>query len=321
MFKTIIKKSSEVVQSTSKFLCVLTSCALLLTLGSNQLDAQDATAEPGRYRPQGREIASAIGREFGESLYEVRTYDPQADVEEFSSATIFYPLTLSFAPAFSAVVLVPGYTATQEAYDWWGPTLASLGIAVMIIDTNDPRDTFQPRVQAHIAAINFLVAENDNADSPIQGKIDTNKLGIMGHSLGGGAALAAAEQLGDRIKAVIPLMPYCCELGESFTGDYSGLTVPTLIITSAVDTVAPPEQHAHALYNAIADSTAKAYLEFNTGTHNLPTNGGNDLPNVARFTFAWLKLNLDGNTNFSAHFSGELSGDLAAKISILDTNQ
>lgn len=315
------RRTIKIAQLTNKFIAALIASIALSMLTAAPSFAQDAAAEPGRYRPQGREIARAIGNEFDEALYEVRTYDPEPNVDEFAAATIFYPLTLSFAAPSGAVVLVPGYTATQDAYDWWGPALASLGIVVMIIDTNTPRDTFQPRKEAHIAAIEFLRGENENSDSPISGKIDTNKMGIMGHSLGGGAALAAAEELGDSIKAVVPLMPYCCELGQSFEGDYSGQSVPTLIFTSSVDSVAPPEGHARALYDSIADSTPKAYVEFNTGTHNLPTNGGNDLANLARFTFAWLKLNLDGNSAYAATFNGELSADLAAKVARLDTNQ
>lgn len=303
---------------TSKLLFTVFTAMSFTLAAVAPANAQD-TGEPGRYRPQGREIAREIGREFDEALYEVRTYEPTVNVDEFASATIFYPLTLSFAPPSGAAVLVPGYTATQANYDWWGPALASLGIVVMIIDTNDPRDTFQPRKQAHIAAIEFLKGEIGNSESPISGKVDTNKLAIMGHSLGGGAALAAAQELGSEIKAVVPLMPYCCELGESFDGDYSGLSVPTLIFASSEDTVAPPAGHARALYDSIADSTNKAYVEFAQGTHNLPTNGGTELANQARFTFAWLKLQMDGNAAYAANFTDDLSGDLAAKIATLDT--
>jgi len=128
-------------------------------------------------------------------------------------------------------------------------------------------------------------------------------------------------ELGSEIKAVIPLMPYCCELGESFSGDYSGLTVPTLIFTSSEDTVAPPAGHARALYDSIADSTNKAYVEFAEGTHNLPTNGGTELANQARLTFAWLKLQMDGNTAYAANFNGDLSEELDAKLAVLETNQ
>ena len=305
---------------SSNLLLSLLSAAALTLATLTPVSAQDAD-EPGRYRPQGREIGRSISREYNETLYEVRTYTPEVNVAEFASATIFYPLTLSFAPPSGAVVLVPGYTATQAVYDWWGPALASLGIVVMTIDTNDPRDTFQPRKNAHIAAIEFLKTEIANSESPISGKVDTSKLAIMGHSLGGGAALAAARELGSEIKAVVPLMPYCCELGESFTDNYSDLTVPTLIIASSEDTVAPPATHARALYDSIAAGTNKAYLEFAAGTHNLPTNGGTDLAAQANFTFAWLRLQLDGNAGYAASFSGDLGDELDAKIAVLDTNQ
>ncbi|GJM13011.1 MAG: hypothetical protein DHS20C12_14140 [Pseudohongiella sp.] len=305
---------------TSKLIFTLLSTLSLAFVAVAPASAQDAD-EPGRYRPQGREIGRAISREFNETLYEVRTYEASVNVDEFASATVFYPLTLSFAPPSGAAVLVPGYTATQANYDWWGPALASLGIVVMIIDTNDPRDTFIPRKDAHIAAIDFLKSEIANSESPISGKVDTNKLAIMGHSLGGGAALAAAEELGGDIKAVVPLMPYCCELGESFSGDYSGLSVPTLIFASSEDTVAPPAGHARALYDSIADSTNKAYVEFAAGTHNLPTNGGTELADQARFTFAWLRLQMDGNTAYAATFGDDVSDELEEKLAVLDLNQ
>ena len=275
----------------------------LLLLAAGGLAQTAIAQDETRYRPQGRDIGTAVGREFQEQIYEVRIHDAQPDVAEFSNATIFYPLTLSFAPPYGAVVLVPGYRGTQANYDWWGPALASLGLAVMIIDTNLPDDAFEARKQAHIAAVEFLHAENAKADSPIRGRIDTSKIAIMGHSLGGGAALAAATELGDRIKAVISLLPYCCELGESFTGNYSELTVPTLIFASAEDTVAAPAEHARALYDSIDAGTPRVYAEFATGTHNMATNAGEDLMTMGRFALAWLKLNLDGKTNFTASFT------------------
>lgn len=279
----------------------LFSLILSTTLGLGLALAQPAAAqnEEGRYRPQGREIGTAVGREFQETVYEVRIFDPQPDVAEFGGATIFYPLTLSFAPSYGAVVLVPGYRASQENYDWWGPALASVGLAVMILDTNAPDDAFEARKQAHIAAVEFLKTENARADSPIRGRIDTNKIAIMGHSLGGGAALAAAVELGDSIKAVIPLLPYCCELGQSFTGNYANLTVPTLIFASAEDTVAAPDAHARALYDSIASGTTRAYVEFAQGNHNMASNSGDDLMAMGRFALAWLKLTLDGKSNFT----------------------
>ena len=288
---------------------------LIFALGCSLSLAQDLDNGDGRYRPQGRQIAAQVGRNLGERLFEARAYDPMPQVAEFSAATIFYPLTLSFDPPIASVVLVPGYRGTQAAYDWWGPTLASLGIATMIIDTNTPEDSLEARKNALVAAVGFLAAENSKDGSPLKGKMDTSKIGIMGHSLGGGASLAAAVELGDRIGAVVALTPYCCELRQSFTGSYANLTVPALIFTSAEDTVAPPATHGHLLYQSIAASTDRAYLEFATGAHNLPTNDGPDLQMLALYTSAWLKLHLDGKTNLADRFAGKPGGEMGAKFS------
>jgi len=275
----------------------------------------------GRYRPDGRQIARQVAGMFGERLYEVRTYDPESQVEEFSGATIFYPLTLGFSPPIGAVAFVPGYGSQAGIYEWWGPMLASFGYAVMIFDTNDPTDTLEARKNALVAAVEFLQAENDESDSPIAGRIDTRKIAIMGHSIGGGASLAAADQLGSAIKAVIPLSPYCCELGQSFSGDYSGQDVPTLIIASAADPIAPPEQHARALYDSISDSTPKVYLEFETGDHAISTNSGTDLSTLGRYALAWYKLHLDGVTSYADAVYGDQDEEFAAKFSTYESTQ
>ena len=267
-----------------------------------------------------RDIPRDIASEFNETLYEVRSYVPELDVAEFSAATIFYPLTLSFSTPSAALVLVPGYTGTQDPYLWWGPALASLGIVVMIIDTNDPYDNLQMRKHAHIAAVDFLKNENSRSDSPLNGKVDTNKLAIMGHSLGGGAALLAAQELGNKIKTVVALTPYCCELGKAFDCDLSEMTVPTLIIAGSADTITPPETHSRLHYASVSSNAKKAYLEFAEGTHNLPTKFGSEFAAQTHLTFAWLRLQMDGNENYLKDFTGGLSEELAAKMAKFESN-
>ena len=258
----------------------------------------------GRYRPEGRTFARAAANMFDDRLFEARTYDTGTGVAEFASATIFYPLTLSFDAPNGGVVMVPGYRNTPPAYDWWGPMLASVGVITMIIETNTPEDSLEARKNALIAGVEFLKAENDNPDSPIRNKLDTSNVGIMGHSLGGGASLRAAEELGSQIKAVIPLTPYCCELGQSFEGDLSGVDVPTLIVTSAEDTVAPPETHGRLLYDSINSSTSRIYLEFAEGDHMLPSNSGQDLGTLGTYVYAFLKLNFTDNQKYGELING-----------------
>ena len=270
----------------------------------------------GRYRPEGRTFATATANLFDDRLYEARTYETGTGVAEFAGATIFYPLTLSFDLPNGGVVMVPGYRGTPPVYDWWGPMLASVGVITMIIETNTPEDSLEARKNALIAGVAFLKAENANPDSPIRGKLDTSNIGIMGHSLGGGASLRAAEALGTQIKAVIPLTPYCCELGQSFAGNLSGVDVPTLIVASAEDTIAPPATHARLLYDAINDATSKVYLEFATGDHMLPSNSGQDLGTLGTYVYAFLKLHFTDNQRYGDF----INGDGEEQFSTYETN-
>lgn len=288
--------------STRSFTGYLLATILLVTgcLNSGFLAAQDNSA--GRYRPEGREIGRAASQELGERLFEVRTYEPQTVDPAFAAATIFYPLTLSFDAPMGGVVMVPGYRASAQNYEWWGPALASLGYAVLILDTNTPTDGLADRKNALIAGVNFLKAQNTNSESPLNGKFDTSRVAIMGHSMGGGATLAAASELGDEIRAVLPLSPYCCEPGGSFSADYSGLTTPTLIVASATDDVAPPAEHARMLFDAIGGDN-KVYMEFAEGDHMIVANGGPDLATIGKFALAFLKLNLENKQNLSAFIS------------------
>lgn len=278
---------------------LLASLVLSLLLFPGNSAAQDNTQ--GRYRPEGRQIGLAAGREFDERLYEVRTYDAEPGSEAFASAMVFYPLTLSFDPPNGAVAFVPGYQGQPSNYEWWGPVLASVGYSVFILETNTPTDTLAQRADALVAAVEFINSENQNPDSPVANKIDPEKIAIMGHSLGGGATLAAATTLGDSIAAAVPLAPYCCELGQSFAGDYSAISAPTLVIAAAQDEIAPVEQHAKLLFDSVGSE--KIYLEMAEGDHMLVTNSGSDKNTLGRFVMAFLKVHMDERDNLATHIS------------------
>ena len=267
-----------------------------LLISTHSLQAQDNSQ--GRYRPEGRQIGLAIGREFDERLYEVRTYETEVTSEAFAGATVFYPLTLSFDPPNGAVAFMPGYRAPASIYEWWGPALASLGYSVFILETNTPTDALAARANALIAAVDFIKSENQNSSAPVADKIDIEKIAIMGHSMGGGASLLAATQIEDDIKAVIPLALYCCEPGQSFSGDYGNLEVPAMIIASAEDEVAPPSDHAKLLYDSIGGR--KTYIEFASGDHMFVSNSGEEKAALSRFVLAFLKDNLDGRNHLES---------------------
>lgn len=300
---------------------VLWTCGLLVALVLSLLMfpggsfAQDNSQ--GRYRPEGRQVGIAAGREFDERIYEVRTYEPGNTPDEFAGAMVFYPLTLSFDPPNGAIAFMPGYPQPPSSYEWWGPAMASLGYTVFILENNDLQATLAARADALVAAVDFIKAESENPDAPINNKIDPDKIAIMGHSLGGGASLAAAAELGDSIKAVVPLTLYCCELGQSFDGDYSNVSAPALIIASAVDEIAPPAQHAKLVYDTVGSD--KIYMEFAEGDHAFPSNAGEDKATLSRFVLAFLKANLDGKANL-AELVAAPGSDYADKFSTYETS-
>ena len=279
--------SAKINRILNHALLLIAASLLLLPAAYAQDNSQ------GRYRPEGRQIGVAAGREFGERIYEVRTYEASPGIAEFADVMVFYPLTLSFDRPNGAIAFSPGFRAAAENYEWWGPTLASLGYNVFIFNTNEPTDGLAARADALVSLVDFIKAENANPDSPVTNKIDVEKIALMGHSMGGGAALAAADQLGDEVGAVIPLAAYCCEPGGSFEGDFSSLTAAALVIASDEDTVAPPADHARMLYDLLG-SENKVYMEFAAGDHMFPANGGPEHDTMGRTTLAFLKVYLDG---------------------------
>lgn len=237
----------------------------------------------------------------GDGVYTVASYTKVPSVEEYSQATIYYPANKT--EPFGAVAISPGFTQGQEDMSWWGPRLASHGFAVLTLDTNERRDYPHLRAKALIAAIEVLRGENSREGSPLKGRLDTDKMAIMGHSMGGGGTLLAAHEHSDKIRAAIPFTPW------QPNPDFSGVTVPTLIIAGEADRIAKVAEHAWPHYNAIPDSTTKVFLEFKDGNHFIGNTTRSNLDlhaQVGRYAIAWLKLYVDGDSRYQRFIYGDV---------------
>ena len=234
----------------------------------------------------------------GNGTYEVMTYTDFPDVPEFGDATIYYPPDAPMR--VGGVAIAPGFTERQSNISWWGSRLASHGFAVLILDTNDRRDRPAARADALIAAVTTLRAENSRSGSPLRGRIDVGKMAIMGHSMGGGGVLLAANEHGDQIQAAIPFTPWVPD------AEFGNITVPTLIIAGSADGIAEVADHAWRHFQSIPESTTKVYMEVDGGDHYLAdTNRGLDLATIGRYGIAWLKLYLDGDERYRDFIYGE----------------
>ena len=132
-----------------------------------------------------------------------------------------------------------------------GPRLASNGFVVIVIDTLSPTNNAEQRAVQLIAALNQVIAFSATVGHPLLGRVDGNRLGVMGHSYGGGGALLAGTN-NPSLKAVIPLAPYY----ESTS--FPWLTVATLVVGCQRDVVAPVAVRAFPMYESIPASVSKA---------------------------------------------------------------
>lgn len=206
----------------------------------------------------------------------------RSSVSGFGGGTIYFP-TSTAEGTFGAVAISPGFTSTQSAISWLGPRLASQGFVVLTIDTLSTLDSPDSRGTQLLAALDYLTGT-----SAVRTRIDGTRLGVMGHSMGGGGSLAAARTR-PALQAAIPLTPW------HTTKSWPTVRVPTMIIGAENDTTAPVASHAEPFYTSLTAAPDKAYLELNAAGHSAPT-GPNTT--VAKYSISWLKRFIDNDTRY-----------------------
>ncbi|UWZ59856.1 ricin-type beta-trefoil lectin domain protein [Dactylosporangium aurantiacum] len=200
----------------------------------------------------------------------------------FNGGSIYYPTDTS--QTYGAVAIVPGYTARfadEEA--WMGPRLASFGFVVIGVETNSRNDFDTARGTQLLAALDYLTNS-----SAVRDRVDRNRLAVIGHSMGGGGALVAADQR-PSLKAAIGLAPY------KPSGNLANNRVPTLILSGQNDTVVTPS-YLDGLYPTLPAATPGAYILLSGADHLFFTRP-NDIE--MRSQIPWLKTFVDNDTRYS----------------------
>ncbi|WP_424857117.1 cellulose binding domain-containing protein [Streptomyces sp. SAI-170] len=201
----------------------------------------------------------------------------------FNGGTIYYPTDTSQG-TWGAVAIAPGYTARfadEEA--WMGHWLASFGFVVIGVETNSLTDFDTARGTQLLAALDYLTQR-----SPVRDRVDPNRLSVVGHSMGGGGALVAAERR-PTLKAAVGLTPF------KPSGSPTGLRVPTMIMGGDRDTTVTPS-YLDGLHAALPRTTQSAYLQLAGANHLFPTRA-NTLE--MRILIPWLKAFVDDDTRYT----------------------
>ncbi|WP_435857793.1 poly(ethylene terephthalate) hydrolase family protein [Streptomyces olindensis] len=242
--------------------------------------AQSASAQDNPYQRGPDPTVSSVAAQRGTFATAEVSVPPG---NGFNGGKIYYPTDTSLG-TWAAVAAVPGYTARWDAEGaWMGPWLASFGFVVIGIDTNSPNDFDTARGTQLLAALDYLTQK-----SPVRDRVDPSRLGVIGHSMGGGGAISAAERQ-PSLKAAVPLAPF------SPSQNLSTLRVPTMIMGARDDGTVTPS-YLDGLYGGMPAGTQSAFIELTTGGHGFPTWGNS---NVTRRTIPWLKIFLDNDTRYT----------------------
>jgi dienelactone hydrolase len=163
-----------------------------------------------------------------------------------------------------------------------------------------------------LRCVQWLVDQNVTNDSAYEGVVNATKIGLAGHSQGGGAALKAGDggPGGLNITTVIAMNPY----GPSFVKAFEQ-NGPVMLLGGPLDTVTPTESYSEMLDVILNNQHGGLQAELILGTHGDPAfapqgQGQNaHLFNFGEFqniSLWWWQIYLSGDTGKCAMLSNEL---------------
>lgn len=111
----------------------------------------------------------------GDEAYDVTTFTVNADEGAFD-VDAYVPVN---GPS-PVTIMLPGAFVTKERYRWIGVSLASNGVATMVVQ---PRGDFSSTVNT-LATVDYLAQASAREGDALFGRIDTSRLLLAGHSAG-----------------------------------------------------------------------------------------------------------------------------------------
>jgi dienelactone hydrolase len=223
----------------------------------------------------------------GQGKFTVKTYTSgYPDAPEYADSTMHYPEGLD--GPLPAIAIVPGFASAQSTIQKWGPFLASHGIIAFTIGTNSTLDQPDARATALWGAIGTIKSENTREGSPIKGKIDLERLGIGGWSMGGGGTLIGITAHPE-LKAAIAMCPW--SPGVTFPK----VTTPIIFLAAQNDQLAAGQ--SQPFYDSIPESTPKMLWERSNADH-FANDPDNNMGAQGRYGLSWLKVFLEGDQRY-----------------------
>src|SRR4029453_4457616 len=134
-----------------------------------------------------------------------------------------------------------------------------------------------------MAALRYLT---NNSNSTVRARVDASRLGVAGHSMGGGGTLMAARD-NPSLQAAVPMTPW------SQTKSFSTGGGPTIFCGGKNDTVAPVSSPSIPFYTSLPSTLDKAYAELNGASHFAPNSTNTP---IGRYAVSWAKRYMHHHT-------------------------
>jgi dienelactone hydrolase len=223
---------------------------------------------------------------------------PLGNSNDPSAFTLYFPDGAKSGESFPLLTFGNGTFCSPTFYDELIGFIVSYGYVVIATNTSNTGSGAEM-----LKAVEWVLAENDKADSPIHGMVDGDHIGALGHSQGGaGTAQVGADP---RIDAIAPL-------SGAIMGDAGGAKIlcPTFYTLTENDVVGPDA------YRQAYDSTPTPSVLGVTagGDHDdytdkaddpgLPGLTSNDGLRTRPAIVAWFEWQLKGKTALKTLFVG-----------------
>lgn len=223
-----------------------------------------------------------------------------------------------FTPAgglgLPAVALAHGWLQPAARYAGLLRHLASWGIVALAPDTQRGPLPSTTSLAADLRTALDVAAGVRLGTGDIS--VDPLRLGLVGHGIGGGAAVVAAS-LDERVAAVTLLAP--AETMPSAIDAARTVKAPALVLIAGRDTVAPPEGHAEPIAAAwggtaaVRNLTKASHLGFLDGRHwtNLLVDGKPERATqrlTRALTTAFLLRELTGTSDYDDLLDSDVKG-------------
>lgn len=278
--------------------------------GADRGDGDDADAGDAGGNQRGSDAEGAAEQALADPAtagpYRVQQSSDGLNNNGYASATLYWP---EDGPdeAGPALSLVPGYSNSKEDVVWMAEHFASHGYVVLAFTpTSSYSGDAGVWARGHEGALASLQAQSQNATSPIAGRVDPERLGVVGFSMGGAGAILAANA-NPEVKTMVAL---CAYRPQNISSQAS-----SLLITGTADTVAEPGAIEQA-YTASSAPAAKALLNIDGLAHSDILRSTRYRTALSKYMTAYLGLNLAGKSGYKTVFeeASAKDGQLFSRI-------